>query len=482
MSKHKKRRKRKIKNSGRSQPPATATEKRPKWILVPAVVMCIGIAGFFWLKSLSDPDEKSQKAEQQTNSMAGPGSSVLTEEENIAVMKKEQMQLAQQLLRDFPGSDATLSLVGSIYEQHGNNTEAVKFFNKALELNPNRADVYSALSWIAFTKEAYEEAITHWRRALEIDANMPGLRSSIASAMMRLGRHTDAIEQLEKNIQFFPKSVYSHFLLGQAYLQQKDYKNAKKQYEASVELDPNHVNAYYGLFTACSRLKLQDKAREYMDVFMRLKAQDRKGLKDRKEAFDDAVTMREGAAKTYMHAGKTYQGQGKLQKGIELMERAAALEPNNTLYLMELASSYRMSKRMEEALQVHKKISEIEPQNPVCFLNIGLISAQLKRFDDAEEALSKVIILSPEESSGYRLLAQLYLETQRNLPKAKELAQKAVAIEATAFNYFLLGWACDVNGDTTKAFSAVKRAVELDPTNPKYQQMLRHIKEKESIP
>jgi len=93
-----------------------------------------------------------------------------------------------------------------------------------------------------------------------------------------------------------------------------------------------------------------------------------------------------------------------------------------------------------------------------------------------------VINLAPDKSSGYRLLAQLYLETQRNFPKAKELAQKAVVFEATAFNYFLLGWACDLNGDTAKAFSAVKRAVELDPTNPKYQQMLKHIKEKELIP
>ena len=481
MAKHKKRGKRKTKHSSRSQPPVPATAKRPMWMLVLAAVVCVGIAVFFWLKPLSGPDEKSQKTETHSDSMAGPGSSVLTEEEKFAALKTEQMQLARQLLRDFPESDATLALVGSIYERHGNYTEAVKFFNKALELNPKRADVYSALSWVAFINEGYEEAITNWKRALEIDANLPGLRSSIASALMRLGKHMEAIEQLEKNVQIFPKSVYSHFLLGQAYLQQKDYKNAKKHYETAVEIDQNYVHAYYGLFTACARLKQQDKANEYMAVFRKLKAEDRKDLKERKVAFDDAISTQKSAAQIYMHAGEIYRDRDKLQKGIELMERAAALEPKNTLYLMELASSYGMSNLMAEALRVHKTISEIEPQNPVCFLNIGLISARLKRFDDAEEALSKVIKLAPEESSGYRLLAQLYLETQRNLPKAKELAEKAVAIEVTAFNYYLLGWACDMNGDTANAFSAVKHAVELDPKNTKYQQMLRHIKEKELI-
>jgi tetratricopeptide (TPR) repeat protein len=476
MAKHKKRGKRKTKNSSRSQPPVSATAKWPIWVLVLAAVVCVGIACIFWLKSLSGPEEKSQNTETHFDSIAGSGISVLTQEEKIAVLKTEEMQLAQQLLKDFPISDAAVALVGSVYGRHGNNTEAVKFFNEALELNPNRPDVYSALSWVAFTKEAYEEAITHWRRALEIDANLPGLRTSIASSLMMLGRHMEAIEQLEKNVQIFPKSVYSNFLLGQAYLQQKDFKNAKKHYEAAAELDQNYVNAYYGLFTACTRLKQQAEAREYMAVFRKLKAEERKDLKDRKVAFDDAISMRKGVAKTCMHAGKMYRDRGELQKALELLERAAALDPKNTLYLMELASSYGMSKRMAEALQVHKIISEIEPQNPICFLNIGVISAQLKRFDDAEEALREVIKLAPEESSGYRLLAQLYLETQRKLPKARELAEKAVALEATAFNYYLLSWACDKNGDTANAFSAVKRAVELDPGNPKYQQMLSLLK------
>jgi tetratricopeptide (TPR) repeat protein len=446
------------------------------WVLVLAAVICIGIAGFFWLKYLSGPEEKSQKTETKFDSMASSGSSALKQEEKITALKTEEMQLAQQLLIDFPISDAAVALVGSVYERHGNNTEAVKFFNEALELNPNRPDVYSALSWVAITKEAYEEAITHWRKALEIDANLPGLRSSIASTLMRQGKHTEAIEQLEKNVKFFPDSVYSNFLLGQAYLQQKDYENAKKHYQTAIELDQNYVNAYYGLFMACTRLKQQAEAREYMAVFRKLKAEERKDLKDRKVAFDDAIEMQKGVAKTCVHAGKMYRDRGELQKALELLERAAALDPKNTLYLMELASSYGMSNRIADALQVHKKISEIEPQNHACFLNIGLISAQLKRFDDAEEAFSKVIELAPEESSGYRLLAQLYLETQRNLPKARELAEKVVALEATAFNYYLLGWACDKNGDTANAFSAVKRALELDPGNPKYQQMLNVLK------
>ncbi|MHC4889194.1 MAG: tetratricopeptide repeat protein, partial [Planctomycetota bacterium] len=458
MAKHKKRRKRKTKNSSRSQPPATTTEKRPKWILVLAAVVCFGIAGFFWIKFLPGPKEKSQKTEPHFDSIAGLESSVLTEEEKIAVLKKEEMQLAQQLLRDFSENDATLALVGSIYGQHGNNTEAVKFLNKALELNPNRPDVYDALGWVAFFKGAYEEAITCWNRALKIDSRQPGLRSSIAFALMVLGRQTEAIEQLEKNIQIFPRSVYSHFLLGQAYLQQTEYKNAKKHYEVAVELDQNYVDAYYGLFTTCSRLKQQDKAYEYMAVFKKLKAEERKDLKGRKVAFDDVIAVRQTMAENRILAARIYQAGGQLDKTEELLQKAITLDPENPKCLAELAGLYSMMNRPTEALKMYKRISEIEPQNPACFLNIGVISATLKRFDDAEEALREVIKLAPEDSSGYCELALLYLGMKRSYREARKLAEKAVKLEKTAANYYVLTRACEMNSDRTNALKAAEQA------------------------
>ena len=446
------------------------------WVLVLAAVVCVGIAGFFWLKSLSGPEEKPQKNEPASDSMAGPGGSVLTQKEKIAALKTEEMLLTQQLLRDFPGSDATLAFVGSVYGQHGNNTEGVKLLNKALELNPNRPDVYNALGWVAFTKGAYEEGITCWKRALKIDARLPGLRSSIAFSLMALGRYTEAIEQLENNVQIFPKSVYSHFLLGQAYLQKKDYENAKKHYQTAIGLDQNYVNAYYGLFTAYSRLKQQDKAREYMAIFKKLKAEEMKALKARDKVYDDLVIMRRTVAQNQVLAARIYRAAGRSDKTEELLQKAITLVPENTICLTELAGLYSMTNRPAEALKMYNRISEIEPQNPACFLNIGVISATLKRFDDAEEAFRELIKLAPEDSSGYRELAWLYLNTKNSYDQARKLAEKAVKLEKTAANYYLLTCACDMNGDRTNALKAAEQAIRLDPGNVEYKQTYQLIK------
>ncbi|TKJ37857.1 MAG: hypothetical protein CEE38_07265 [Planctomycetes bacterium B3_Pla] len=439
--------------------------------------MCAIIAGVLvqWLFSAaSDRPQETERSSSSAKPQAAPIE--LTPEEETAALKKEEMQLTQQLLRDFPGNDVILAFVGSVYRQHGNNTEAVKLLNKALELNPNRPDVYNALGSIAFAKGSYEEAITYLNRALKIDTRQPGLRSSIAFSLMALGRYTEAIEQLDNNVQIFPKSVYSHFLLGQACLQQKDYDNAREHYLTAIELDQNYVNAYYGLFTAYSRLERQDKAREYMAAFRRLKAEEIEASKARDKLYDDLVLMRQTIAENQIFAARIYQAGGRSDKTEELLQKAAILNPKNIICLKELAGLYSTTNRPTEALKMYKRISESEPQNPACFFNVGVISAMLKRFDDAEEALRKVIKLAPEDSRGYRELAWLYLNTKKSHSQARKLAEKAVKLEKTAVNYYLLACACDMNGDRTNALEAAEQAIQLDPGNVEYKQIYQRIK------
>ena len=113
-----------------------------------------------------------------------------------------------------------------------------------------------------------------------------------------------------------------------------------------------------------------------------------------------------------------------------------------------------------------------------CKLNIGILSARLKHIDNAEEAFRKVIDLRPESSTGYRELAQSYLRTGRALPQARALAEKAVALEPIAVNYFVLSWACDMNGDSANGLEAIEHAIQLEPGNSKYKKIYEHIKNK----
>ena len=417
----------------------------------------------------------SNSKKLQSSTSAG---SELTPEQQIAALKKEELELAKSLMNEFPNSTSATLLMGNVLERHGDADEAVKFMRKVLELNPKRPDVYKSIGWFEMQKGQYEKAITNWRKALEINPKIPDMHNSIALAFLGLGKQKEAIEELKKDIQISPNSAFNYFMLGQVYLQLKDYDNARKSYEKAIALQPDYTNAYHGLFTVCIRLKEKTKAREYMTIFRKLKAEDMKHLKDRNKVFDDLVNMRKGAAETFMQVGQMFQKKGDFHKAEEFFKRATTLDSKNTIYLQKLAYLYQINNRISDALKLYKKIIELEPQNLYCYLNIGILSIHLKKAGDAEAAFLKAIAISPKNSIGYRELAQLYLRAGVKLTKARELAEKAVELEANATNYFVLSWACDKNGDPASGLKAIEQAIKLEPNNMRYKNVYEHIKKK----
>ena len=63
------------------------------------------------------------------------------------------------------------------------------------------------------------------------------------------------------------------------------------------------------------------------------------------------------------------------------------------------------------------------------------------------------------------------------LPRAKELAQKAVQLEPVAKNYFLLGMTCRANGDLEGAASALTQAAALEPHHAEFRRAREQIKQ-----
>jgi tetratricopeptide (TPR) repeat protein len=398
------------------------------------------------------------------------------EQQKISALKKEELELAERLTKDFPNSINPVMLMGNIWERHGDATKALEYFKKVLQQDPERSDVYKSIGWFFMNKEQYAQAIEHWQKALQIDPNIPGVHHDIALALMGQNRQNEAIGELEKDVQISPRSASSYFLLGQLYLRQKEYEKAGKNYEKAINIKPNYPNAYYGLFTLSARLKQQAKAAEYMAVFKKLKAEDMKDLKNQNEAADDLIDMQKGAAETYLLAGQMYQAGGNIQKAEELYKKAATLNPENIQCLEKLASLYIARNRITDAIPLYERISELDPNDPICHLNIGKLSMRLKKLENAEKAFRKAIEVAPDSSGGYRELAQLYLRAGRGYPEARELAEKAIALEPSALNYFVLCWALDMNGDSENAIKAIERAMQLEPANMRYRNVYEHIK------
>jgi tetratricopeptide (TPR) repeat protein len=356
--------------------------------------------------------------------------------EQVAALKTEELNVVRRLIQDFPKSVEPIVLMGSVQFRHGNTTEALAIWKQALQRNPNLPRVYEDMGWFEMQKGNYEQAIAHWRKVLQINPRTPEVHSGIARALMGLNRHDEAIEALQKEIRIAPTS-FSYFLLGQEYLQQKQYQEAKDSYEKAIAAQPDMTNAYYGLFNVCARLGQRDEAKKHMATFKKLKAGEMKDLKDRNDAFNDLVDMRQDAAETFLKAAQAYQAIGKLPRAEQLLNRAIQLDPQDATY----------------------------------HLHFGALAMQMRNLPAAEQAFRKVIELAPQSSRGYSGLAHLYLQANRKLPEARQLAEKAVQREPSAFNFYVLSWARDRNGDRAGARDAIRKALQLEPNNPRFRRI-----------
>lgn len=397
----------------------------------------------------------------------------------INTLKAQELVLIATLVEDFPERVDPLVLLGNSLYRHGQGEKALEVWHSVLERDPQRADIYDTLGNFAMKRGQYETALQHWRKALAIDPNMSGIHGSLARALIGLGQHPEAVQALEKDIEISPRSSPSHFLLGKLHLQAGRSETAEKHYQAAIRLNPQHSNAYYGLFTVHTRLKDTERAQAYLNTFKQLKAREKQARQASTAGFDDLTKVRKDLAQTYAQAYSLYKGKGQIQRAISLLQQAAKYDPPNTLYLATLATQYQEAGQLSQALAVYEQISQLAPRDARAFLNMERLLIKLGRPAEAEAALLKVVKLLPEQAIGYRELALLYLRAGKHLPRALELARKAVSLEPTAQSSFIQGWALEKNGQLQEAGQAYQRAAQLDPDHAPYRRAYERVRSQE---
>jgi superkiller protein 3 len=480
MTKRKKIKGRKRPASKHPRKPASSTPKRTVRLLVPGLILCVAIGALYYVWNLNKAGKESKKAELPVSSKEQPlpesAASTVTPEQEFILLKKEEMALAQQVLKDFPNRDDSYVLMGDLNARHGESAEAVKFWEKSLEINPKCFEAWRNMGSVALEKGQFDQALKFLRKALEIRPHA-AVWSDIAKALMDSGKYVEAIAELQQEIKIFPSSFTAHFQLAEAYLQQKEYDKAKKYYEETIKLQPNHSHAYHGLITVCARLKQVDKAQEYRAAFKKIRAKQSYAYMGRQwDTIADLESLRKGVVRTYLDAEDLYCNSSNLSKAEKLLNRASRLDPNDTRCQERLGVLYFKTNRATEALECFEKIARVDPNNPISYLNIGKIATSLKMFEKAEQALRKTVALTPNDPVGYRELARFYLRTNTNVAQAYSLTQKAITLEQNAEAYFLLGWAADVNGDRAGAMQAMEQAIKLEPDNQQYRKIYERIR------
>src|SRR5271165_3717401 len=129
-----------------------------------------------------DPPPPSGPSPDRTSSESRPG---------IVALNDEELEVARQLVRDYPNDANPLGFLGNIYSKHGLNKEAVRYWEQSLRIDPNRAMTYDAMATAALSRQEYDRALELARKAVSLDPTLTSSRRRVAESLIALGKHQE---------------------------------------------------------------------------------------------------------------------------------------------------------------------------------------------------------------------------------------------------------------------------------------------------
>ena len=131
--------------------------------------------------------------------------------------------------------------------------------------NPQTAEDWFVKGFTAHENNNYDNAITYYNKSIELNPNYTEAYCNLGIAYAEGKQDYDiAIECFSKAIELDPNHANAYAYLGTAYAGGKqDYDVAIKYFGKAIELDPNYAIAYYNIGLAYGRQGNEEKKIEY---------------------------------------------------------------------------------------------------------------------------------------------------------------------------------------------------------------------------
>jgi len=108
----------------------------------------------------------------------------------------------------------------------GRQEDAIRFFNKAVDLDPDNLMAHFYLGWIYEMQGRADEGIAEFKKALAINPNHGGVYNRLAGIYLAKGMLDEAIEAYQKVIALNPYSETAYYGLGIAYHRKDKFAEA----------------------------------------------------------------------------------------------------------------------------------------------------------------------------------------------------------------------------------------------------------------
>jgi len=336
----------------------------------------------------------------------------------LALHQSGQLELAENLykkvLRRLPRNALLLKKLGTISIQKGRSAEAIVFFEKSLQINPDQSDALNNLGLALQNLQRWDEALINYDKAIFLSPDNPDAHSNRGISLHNLHRWDEALISYDKAISLNPDDAVAYYNRGDTLRLLKRQEEAVESYDRAIALNPNFVEA------------LSNRGVALTDV---------KRLEAAVKSYDRAIALNPNFAEVYSNRGNALRKLKRQEEAVESYDRAIALNPNFVDAYSNRGVALKNLNRLDEALESYDRAIALNPNYAGAYSNRGNALTDLKRLDEALESYDCAIALNPDYAEAYSNRGNALTELKR-LDEALESYDRAIALNPDYANAY----------------------------------------------
>jgi tetratricopeptide (TPR) repeat protein len=241
----------------------------------------------------------------------------------------------------------------------------------------------------------YEEALTYFKKAAEANPEDPDAWYGLGSCYVGLDRPEDAIAAYKRPLETNPDNAMAHFILAMYYKTIGQYEQVIPNLLAVIRIDPTNVVARFELGSAYGALQRTD---------------------EQIGTFREILTAQPDHVPTLINLGTALGDSGHLDEAISLFNRARSLEPDNELVHYNMGVTYNRMNRSEAAIRAYVQAIHANPRMAAAHYNLGITYLDQGR---RKLALDQYEILHGlEAAEANKLFEQIYPDRRDSPPSS----------------------------------------------------------------
>ena len=146
--------------------------------------------------------------------------------------------------------------IGASLMQEGKFFEAIEYFDKILEVEPNDSIALGNKGAALTQLNKYEEALLIYDNALQIDPANINILNNKAATLFNLGKIDESLQTLDNILEIEPSNVNVLILKGKVLSETKRHGEAFSIFKKALEIDPTNEDAKKQSYFAINHIRL----------------------------------------------------------------------------------------------------------------------------------------------------------------------------------------------------------------------------------